>query len=78
MKTIDGIRLRDLARVATQIGAEVREGTNHPYILTYQNLRPCPIASSTHAERMVTPWIMQATGRNKREVYRALKQGYWN
>ena len=75
-QTRDGIRLNDILRVATKIGAQIRAGSNHPYILNFEGLRPCPIAASTHAERMVAPWIARATGMNKRKAYEALRRGY--
>jgi len=76
-KTRDGIRLTEIIRLAVQAGIDIREGTKHAYMLLYQGLRPCPIATSTHAERMVAPWLAQATGRPKREVYEAMRRGYW-
>jgi hypothetical protein len=76
-KTRDGIRLADILRTAIEAGARIREGNNHTYILNYGLQRPCPIATSTHAERMVAPWLAQATGRTKQESYEALKRGYW-
>ncbi|MBP7708412.1 hypothetical protein KA107_01905 [Candidatus Pacearchaeota archaeon] len=76
-KTIDGIKLADILRTATEVGATIREGNSHPYILNYGGLRPCPIAKSTHAERMVAPWLAQATGTTKHECYEAMRRGYW-
>lgn len=76
-KTRDGLRLTDIARVATEIGARLREGTNHPYILNYKGLRACPLAASTNAERMVAPWLAHASGKSKLEAYQAMKRGYW-
>lgn len=76
-KTRDGIRLSDILRTAIEAGARIREGNSHAYILNYEGLRPCPIATSTHAERMVAPWLAQATGRTKQESYEALRRGYW-
>lgn len=77
-KTRDGIRLTEIVRVAMQAGAGIREGTKHAYMLLYAGLRPCPVATSTHAERMVAPWLAQATGRSKQEAYEAMRQGYWS
>lgn len=76
-KTIDGLRLKDILRTAIGAGAKIREGNSHAYILNYAGLRPCPIATSTHAERMVAPWLALATGRTKHESYEALRRGYW-
>ena len=77
-RTRDGIRLESILRVAREIGASIREGTKHPYILNYAGLRPCPIASSTDAGRMVAPWLAKATGYTRQEAYTALRNGYWN
>lgn len=77
-KTSDGIRLNYILRVARKIGAIIRAGNSHPYILNYEGLRPCPIATSTHAKRMVAPWIAEATGRSRTEAYDALRRGYWD
>ncbi|HVY01679.1 MAG TPA: hypothetical protein VHA12_02870 [Candidatus Nanoarchaeia archaeon] len=76
-KTRDGLRLRDILRASTEAGAGYREGTNHPLLLTYQGMRPCPIATSTDARRMVTPWLAQATGRSAYETYESLRRGSW-
>ncbi|VVB79470.1 Uncharacterised protein [uncultured archaeon] len=76
-KTRDGLRINDLVKLAMQAGARIREGNSHAYILNYEGLRPCPIATSTHAERMVAPWLATATGRTKHETYEALRRGYW-
>jgi len=76
-KTRDGIRLNDVLRTATQAGARIREGNSHMYILNFGQLRPCPVATSTHAERMVAPWLALATGRAKADCYGALRRGYW-
>jgi hypothetical protein len=77
-KTSDGIRLSKILKLAREIGVEIRDGTNHPHILNYQGLRPCPIAASTHAERMVAPWIAEVTGLARKEAYKALRRGYLN
>jgi len=51
-RTRDGIRLDRVVRTARKIpGISVREGTNHPYILNFDGLRPCPIATSTDIRR---------------------------
>lgn len=76
-KTQDGIRLRDILKAADLAGAGIKMGSNHPYLLTHPGMRPCPIATSTHAERMVAPWLAQATRRNKQEVYANLREGTW-
>ena len=76
-KTTDGIRLSDCARVSSQAGIEIRQGTNHPYILNSPNQRPCPLASSTNARTMLAPWLARATGRKAYEVYAALRRGDW-
>jgi len=76
-KTRDGYRLEKILDLARGIGATIREGTKHPYVLNYPGLRPCPIASSTNAKRMVAPWLAQATGYARKDVYTALTQGHW-
>lgn len=75
-RTLDGIRLENILSVAGQIGATVREGTKHPYILNYEGLGACPVATSTHARRMVTPWMAKATGYTSSQIYEALRKGY--
>ena len=74
-KTRDGIKLRNILKVAQEIGAQVREGTKHAYILNYQTLRPCPVATSTDARKMVTPWMVQATGMDSTSLYKSLRRG---
>lgn len=77
-KTQDGINLKDILRAAAEKGIEIRNGRNHPFILEYPGLRACPVATSTHAKRMLVPWIEKATGIAREQVYLALRQGYWN
>ena len=76
--TSDGIRHSYCLRVAEQAGVRIRDGGGHRYILNYGDMRPCPLAASTNAETMLAPWLARATGRKKREVYEALRQGDWN
>ena len=76
-KTLDGVRLNDIVHTAREAGAEIRQGNSHAYILNYDGLRPCPVATSTHAERMIAPWLAHATGRTKPECYEAIRRGYW-
>ena len=76
-KTQDCLSLANIVKAAIQAGIGVREGGKHPYNLEYPNMRPCPIAASTHAKRMVVPWIAQALRREREEIYTALRQGYW-
>ena len=76
-KTRDGIRLTDVLKAATLAGAGIRQGAKHAYMLLYPGSRPCPVATSTHAERMVAPWLAHATGRSKQEAYAAIRNGYW-
>ncbi len=76
-KTLDGIRLGDILRVALEAGIGYRTGKKHPYQLERPGMRPCPIATSTHAYRMVTPWMAEATGRGRQEIYESLRCGFW-
>ena len=77
-KTSDGIRHADCLRVAEQAGAAIRYGGRHEYILKYENMRPCPLAASTNARTMLAPWLARATGRDRQEVYEALRRGDWD
>jgi hypothetical protein len=77
-KTQDGLSLTGILRAAMQAGIGIREGGKHPYVLEYPNMRPCPIAASTHAKRMVVPWMAQVLDRERNEIYTALRQGYWS
>ena len=77
-KTQDGLNVWGAVKtVLEKPRMTYREGRNHAYILNYPGLRPCPMATSTHVGRMVAPWVAQATGMKKQEVYRALRQGHW-
>ena len=77
-KTIDGIRIVEVVRAAVQMGARAREGRSHDYVLNFPNMRACPVDTSTHAEYMVAKWLARATGRDKQEVYQAIRQGGYN
>ena len=76
-RTRDGISIKNILKSARLAGAEIREGKNHPYMITLRNSRPCPLATSTDARRMVVPYIAQTTGRSTSEVYRCLREGIW-
>jgi len=77
-KTRDGIRLSTIVRMVSELAAvKIREGANHPLILSAYGLRPCPVAQSSHAERMIAPWLEKATGYSKREIYSAFRSGCW-
>lgn len=77
-KTLDGLRLSDILRAVKSLpNLSIREGTRHPYLLYSPGLHPCPVASSTHARRMLVPWLKQATGYESEPLYQALRQGSW-
>ena len=78
-KTRDGIKLTDILSAVEKIeGVTIRSGTKHPYMLNYGQLRPCPVAESTHARDMILPWLKQIDvlkQYNKQTIYQGLKQG---
>jgi len=77
-KTRDGIKLSKIVKMLEQLqGVEIRSGTKHPFIATSDGARPCPIATSTDAKRMLTPWVADVTGMTKATVYSSLKDGTW-
>jgi hypothetical protein len=77
-KTRDGIKLLNILKAVREIEElVVRTGSNHPYILNYDGMRPCPVAPSTDARRMLVPWLREITHRDGREIYDALKGGSW-
>lgn len=76
-KTRDGAKISYIVRVAREIGATLRDGTNHLVILNYAGLRPCPVATSTDARRMIAPWLAQARGCSNTEAYEAIRNGNW-
>jgi hypothetical protein len=77
-KTRDGIKLTQIVRALAKLsGIEIRKGTKHPYIAMFDGLRPCPVAASTDAKKMLVPWVEQAIGYTRKEIYTALRTGEW-
>ena len=77
-RTRDGLKLSKIIRAVQSIESlSIRDGTNHPYILNYENLIPCPVAESSNAKTMIVPWLKQATGFANGIIYQALQRGYW-
>tara|TARA_Y100000310_G_scaffold339688_1_gene433143 strand:+ start:1220 stop:1483 length:264 start_codon:yes stop_codon:yes gene_type:complete len=77
-KTIDGISISGIVRMlSTLSGVQIMKGRNHPFLAKRDGIRPCPIASSTHAKEMLVPWIVDITGYNPNEIYSSLKKGKW-
>jgi hypothetical protein len=75
-KTRDGLKISKVLKVARGLGASVREaGGSHPYILGFSGMRPCPVASSTDARRMIVPWLQEVTGYDAQVVYSSLRRG---
>jgi hypothetical protein len=78
-KTRDGIKITDiLSAVRAVEGISIRQGTKHPYMLLYGQMRPCPIAESTDVKHMVLPWLKQIDALrsyDKQTIYQGLKQG---
>jgi len=79
MRTRDGLKLGRVLRALEQLGAQIRRGSNHPFIAFRENSNvPCPIATSTDAKRMIVPWIKQMFGyENSQEIYESLRRGRW-
>ena len=76
-RTQDGLSLAGILKAAAGAGIGIRCGGKHPHALEYPGMRPCPIAASTHAKRMIVPWMAEATGISRYEIYQALRKGYW-
>lgn len=77
-KTRDGLKISKIVRALSGLsGVEIRSGTNHPHIAMSSGLRPCPIASSTDARRMVVPWLQNIVDLEPKEIYNSLRSGKW-
>jgi hypothetical protein len=77
-KTIDGHKISDLVKLVKKIGGiNIKQGSRHPFLLKTDGHRPCPLATSTHAKRMLTPWLAQVTGYQSKQVYSAIQSGQW-
>jgi hypothetical protein len=72
-KTRDGCSLQSILKFAAAHNIQVRAGTKHPYMLTAESMRPCPVARSSHAQYMITPWLAQVTGYKKRDIYETIQ-----
>jgi len=78
-KTRDGIRLSKIVSAISDVyGITIRDGSNHTYVINYDGERPCPIAPSTDAKRMIVPWLYRVTGYDKSRIYQNLRKGRWN
>ena len=79
MKTRDGIKLTQILSALEEITElTIRQGTKHPYMLGYKQLRPCPLAESTDTKHMLIPWLKQVDelkSYDKQTIYLGLKQG---
>ncbi len=76
--TRDGIKLSKVVRSLERMpGVSVRSGTKHPFIAKMKGYsRPCPISGSTHAKKMVVPWLREVTGiTDSNRLYSCLKAG---
>tara|TARA_Y100000310_G_scaffold191612_1_gene191561 strand:+ start:3618 stop:3875 length:258 start_codon:yes stop_codon:yes gene_type:complete len=78
-KTRDGLRINKIMNLVDTIeGVSTRHGSNHSTILQYRGMRPCPVAKSTDARRMLVPWLRDVTGYNSVDIYQSLKSGQWS
>ena len=78
-QTRDGVKLRNIEETVNQIGdITTRKATNHILVLNYPGQISCPIAKSTHARKMLVPWLKKVTGYNPQKIYQSLQQGKWN
>jgi hypothetical protein len=78
-KTRDGLKLsKIISAVRTIPGLEIKSGSNHKYLLSYDGLRPCPVDTSTHIGHMVIPWMKKIEsfyGVSKADLYTGMKTG---
>jgi len=77
-RTRDGIKLSKIVRSLEKMpGVSIRSGTKHPYIAKMEGYsRPCPIAGSTHAKKMVVPWLKEVAGiTDSHGLYSCLRKG---
>jgi len=79
-KTRDGIKLSHIERALLRIpGVEIESGSKHVAKAVYPGQRPCPIATSTDARRMIVPWVITITSQvyTAAQIYDALRAGVW-
>jgi hypothetical protein len=77
-KTRDGIKLSTIVRMVRELDdVSTRMGTNHPILLLAQGYRPCPVAESSDARRMISPWLSHVLDYSPRQVYSAFRAGRW-
>ena len=74
-KTSDGLLINKILLFAESLDIDVRPGKKHPHIMNFYGMRPCPVASSTDAKKMIVPWIKEITGYNSSTVYNGLRNG---
>ena len=77
-ETRDGIRIKNVIKTIRGIDdVVIRHGTNHNNIAVREGYaRCCPIATSTHARKMIVPWVKEVTGYdNAKHIYNALRAG---
>ena len=72
-KTRDGLRIKEIVNLLQDWGIDVKEGTKHDYVAYHGTMRPCPIAASTDAKRMLSPWLSRALGMGTHNVYKQLQ-----
>jgi len=73
-RTRDGISLDKILELAETEGIGIRKGKKHPYLLKYQDQKPCPVAESSHFRHMILPWLKKVTGYSNESLYALLGQ----
>lgn len=75
-KTRDGVMIGNIEKAVKSLeGITLRNGSKHAKILNHPDMRPCPLAGSTHARRNVVPWLKEVTGYSANRLYVALVRG---
>lgn len=77
-KTRDGIKISSIEKVISEIdGMCMTPGRKHDIKIHFPGMRACPVDTSTDARKMLTPWIVKATGYSSQDVYQCLREGQW-
>ena len=77
-ETRDGLKIKKVVKSLKSIDeVTFRGGKNHGIVaIAERHGKCCPIATSTHARRMIVPWVKEVTGYdNAKQIYNALKSG---
>ncbi len=71
------VLISNIIKLAKKAEIEVREGSNHKYVLNAPGMMACAVGPTSDFAKHIAPWMKKVTGYSRQVVYQSADSGKW-